>query len=969
MKKRLALLLSVAMAFSMFANVAFGADAAKTTQEKFDALKTQGVFNGYPDGSAGLEKEMTRGEFAKVLVKLFGLKEIHGTYSYKDKNYGAKNWAAPFIEAVTAEGLMQGKDLTKKIFDFNGKITIEEASKTLVSALKLEPVKDAQNNASAWAKGYFQAAVDAGLFSKDTNPKANATRSQLVEAAYAADELVKGPKVASYKVIDSKNVEFTMTDKEVVKVTLEKALEANKETEVKFQYKGKDVTAKVTYAVTSAQKIETVTADNYKELKIKFNGDVDARTAENVDNYKISNVSFESATLSADKSEVTLLAKEGNNTNLLPQQKEAKLEIKNVKNSDGSKTFNETIKFTAVDTQIPTVKEAKALGTKAFKVVFSEPVKSSTASNISNYKIDGKSISGYVKFTYPNVAFITTDISVGEHKLAVQGVEDFAGFKMIPADSTITVVEDTVAPEIVSAKAKDLTKVEIEFNESVKAVSKAYHTSTNRSAEKIEIKDNKVILTFEDKDKLGMGESTIYLEGVKDYSDNSANRNVKVTPELDTTRPTVFGVKSEVNGNNTELTVEFSKDVNKSDLENRDNYVLKNDKGEVYVGKGFDPKGHPINVPTYAKNDSNKELKNKVLIKSIGKLPAGKYTLEVAGIRDTAAIGNTMLPESIKVDVTETDTVKVSSAWYEIDGNDTVVTVQFNKEMARSGNGNARDINKYSYVVGSTYYPFPSKNAEINLIDAKTVRITVPTKDLVGLPATGLKGLDLRVANVADINDNYMTTSTKTIKAKGENTIEITSVKAIARDKVEIEFDGNIVYVDQTDFLFDGKTGVSSEPKFDDGKTKVEIKFDSDLFNADATNVKFATVASPKSEDSYNNKVEAVTTARAIKDGIKPKLSKETLTVAEATYVTVNFDENVDVYFTPEAFKVYVNGNDDVKAIGAVANGKSITIQLDKKLTAGDRVSVHMTNNANNKFVTDKSKNAAEDFDTQTTAK
>lgn len=254
MKKRLALLLSVAMAFSMFANVAFGADAAKTTQEKFDALKTQGVFNGYPDGSAGLEKDMTRAEFAKVLVKLFGLKEIHGEYSYKDKNYGAKNWAAPFIEAVTKEGLMQGKDLTKKIFDFNGKITVEEASKTLVTALKLTPVKDAQNNASAWAKEYFQAAVDAGLFSKDANPKANATRTQLVEAAYAADELVKGPKVASYKVIDSKNVEFTMTDKEVVKVTLEKALEANKETEVKFQYKGKDVTAKVTYAITAAQK-------------------------------------------------------------------------------------------------------------------------------------------------------------------------------------------------------------------------------------------------------------------------------------------------------------------------------------------------------------------------------------------------------------------------------------------------------------------------------------------------------------------------------------------------------------------------------------------------------------------------------------------------------------------------------------------------------------------------------------------
>nr|6CWM_A Chain A, Surface (S-) layer glycoprotein [Paenibacillus alvei]6CWN_A Chain A, Surface (S-) layer glycoprotein [Paenibacillus alvei]7SV5_A Chain A, Surface (S-) layer glycoprotein [Paenibacillus alvei]7SV5_B Chain B, Surface (S-) layer glycoprotein [Paenibacillus alvei] len=173
--------------------VAFGADAAKTTQEKFDALKEAGVFSGYPGTTdAKLGQDMTRAEFAKVLVKLFGLKEIHGQYSYKDKNYDAKNWAAPFIEAVTAEGLMQAKDLTKKIFDFNGKITVEEASKTLVTALKLEPVKDAQNKATDWAKGYFEAAVNAGLFSKDANPKANATRAQLVEAAFAADEMSKG---------------------------------------------------------------------------------------------------------------------------------------------------------------------------------------------------------------------------------------------------------------------------------------------------------------------------------------------------------------------------------------------------------------------------------------------------------------------------------------------------------------------------------------------------------------------------------------------------------------------------------------------------------------------------------------------------------------------------------------------------------------------------------------------------------
>ena len=174
--------------------------------------------------------------------------------------------------------------------------------------------------------------------------------------------------------------------------------------------------------------------------------------------------------------------------------------------------------------------EVKGLGTKAFKVVFSEPVKSTTASNISNYKIDGKAVSGWVKFTYPNVAFITTDIAVGEHTLSVQGVEDYANFKVSPTDVKFTVAEDTTAPEVVSVKTKDLTKVEVEFNESVKSVDKAYHTSSSKTADKVEIKDNVVILTFSTENKrLSVGENTIYLEGVRDYSDNSANRETKVT--------------------------------------------------------------------------------------------------------------------------------------------------------------------------------------------------------------------------------------------------------------------------------------------------------------------------------------------------------------------------------------------------------------------------------------------------------
>ncbi|KAF9140921.1 hypothetical protein BGX30_005785 [Mortierella sp. GBA39] len=187
------------MAFSMFASVAFG-DTAVTPQQKFDALAAKG--------------------------------------------YDAKNWAVPYIEAVTAAGIMQGQDNVKKIFNYNGKVTIQEMATVLTRALKLEIPANPNNNAADWAKGYVQAAIDKGLISKDANFKANASRSQLVEAAYAIDQATN--ITFTYKVVDPSNVEFTLSTGEVVKVKLDKPLEANKETEVKFKdAAGNEYTAKL----------------------------------------------------------------------------------------------------------------------------------------------------------------------------------------------------------------------------------------------------------------------------------------------------------------------------------------------------------------------------------------------------------------------------------------------------------------------------------------------------------------------------------------------------------------------------------------------------------------------------------------------------------------------------------------------------------------------------------------------------
>ncbi|WP_354481097.1 S-layer homology domain-containing protein [Paenibacillus sp. PvP094] len=970
MKKILSVALSTAMAFSMFASVAFG-DTAVTPQQQFDALKAKGIFNGYPDGTAGLDKEMTRAEFAKVITKLLGLKEITGVYSYNDKNYNAKNWAAPYIEAVTAAGIMEGKNVEKKIFDFNGKVTIAEMATILTRALDLEIPTETNNNAAAWAKGYVQAAINAGLIDANANFGANASRELLVGAAYSIDQ-AQSLKVESYTVSEAgKVVEFKISDGETVKVTLDKALEANKETEVKFTYKDKEFTEKVTYVVTAATKIEGATASNYKELVVKFDGEVDATTAENTANYTVSGRTFESATLSADKKSVTLLVSE--NTGNLPQQRDTNLVVKGVKNATATKTFDETVKFTAVDTQLPEVKSVQGLGTKALRVEFSEPVTSATAGNLANYKVNGQAISGFVKYTYPNIAFITTDLPVGEHTLTVSGVKDFAGFSASTAESKFTIAEDTTAPEITKITTNDLKKVVVEFNEPVKSVSSAYQTSSNKSAT-VSIKDNVVTLTFSDANRLSLGESTVYLNGVTDYSNNSADRNAKVTPELDTIRPTVTGVTSKAVDGKTELTVEFSEKISTEDYNKVDNYVLKDSAGKIYTGKGFTTKGNPSVAPKYVVDKNGKLDETKVVLTSVGgTLPAGNYTLEVSGVRDQAAIGNTIIPQSVPFTLTQTGALEANAAWFNDDvaNNEYQVYVQFNRPVATSGNGNALDVNKYDYVVtNATYKPFPASSTTVQLYNANTVLLTV-SKDDVNLNGA----TDLRVVNVADTNGNFVNGGTVKFTSQNESTVGVVtdSVYAKAQNKVEVKFDGELTFVNKDDFKFagtDSDFNITNQSVVD-GKSVVEFTFVKDTAIPYNSGLTLATVAKEdiKSTDSVGRKLKALASTPVL-DGIKPVFAKDSkdangasnAITANGNKVTLKFTEIVKSNFTPAAYVVVVDGT-KVNVTNAEANGSdTLTLTLDKAVSAGQLVEVELVNNSTGSFVTDVANNAAENF-------
>lgn len=980
MKKILSIALSTAMAFSMFASVAFGADAKLTTEDKYKALKEAGVFDGYTDGSAGLDQKMTRAQFAKIVAKVLSLEEDKAAASvYADIK--DNNWAAGFIGAVTKAGLMEGSNSAKykgkKAFGYTDDVTVEQLAKVLVLALKLEVPASSDVNASAWAKGYVAAAVKAGLIPADATFKAPALRSLLVDAAYQAREIIETSKITyEVKIIDANNIEVTFSDAKdkPEKVKLEKALEANKETVVKVPHNGKEFDVKVNYVITAATKIQSVSADNLKEIVVKFDGDIDEASATAKYNYTLDGFTIDSITLAADKKSVTLLLENGL-VNTLNQQKEYDLVVKGVKNSDKSKTFDDKIKFKPVDVTLPVVKEVVGLGTKAFKVVFSEPVKDTTVNTSSNFNVDGKIVSGSVKFSYPNIAIVSTELAIGEHKLTVSNVEDFAGFKVLPQEMSFSVAEDKLAPEVVSAKTKDLRKVEIEFNETIKSVSKAYHTSTSRDAKKITIKDNKVTVEFDKEKQLSLGENTIYLEGVSDYSNNSANREAKVTPELDNERPTVVYVKAESTDSDSKhkITFQFSKDVEDADVKKKENITLKDKDGKVVNGRGFQD-GHPVSPPKAI--DGTKKYE----ITTFSKLDSGKYTLEISGIRDMAAVANTMVPYTTTIDINDANRPVISSAWYKQTPvglkYETEIYVQYDKPMAVDGSGNVRDINKYNYskTVGSaTYLPMPN-NSTIDMVDDKTVRITLPRSEdskIVENPDSDVFGL--RITNVADTKGNFISGSLQTTNVEAYKNLKIRVEKAEATDKdtVKVTFNKLLTNVNASDFYAANKALTVSSEDTKDGKSVVTFKTadGSKPFGADPSNQAFE-VRTSNSQNAFGIPVQ--TGSINLIDKIAPEIKKGSMkvvksrSVADAVYynLTVTFDEPLIVTDNKSAFTVRVKG-DDSKGVSNVTpvNGlDTFTIEFWVKnaISVGETVEFYLqSHNVDSKIVTDINGNAA----------
>jgi len=791
---------SAALVASAVAPVASAADfkdtKGNTHEPAIDALSDAGVISGYPDGTFLPNKTLTRSDVVKMMGKLLVSlgKEVPTDYKtnprFTDQTSKTNDELLKYSALVKDNGVFNG--LENGSLDAAGDITRENMALVLVRAY------DAIN------KTDLVAHVKEQEFKKDVTDLATAK----AEARPYIDVL------DFYDITNPVNPTFNPKD------TTTRGQFAS------FLFKTTAVEAPGE-KVTTATKVESVTATNLKEVVVAFDGTVDKTTAGDADYYSIvdgsnNDKAIKTAKVSEDLKSVTLTLDTGVE---FANQEDYELSFDNVKAGDKVLSVKDYA-FTPVDAALPVATSVTALGNKTVKITFSEPIE---VANTSHFLIDGNAVIGSTDIVGNTVILRTySALSNGEHKVEVKNVEDFFGLKSLTKEFTFNVVEDVTAPTISSVENATFEKVTLKFSEAIDPATvnpTSFHWldgTTKKYANKVSaLSDDTFLIEFSSDNKLVYA-TNLFVTGARDYSGNAiaADAKIQVTPVIDQTRPEVSS--SSLNDARNEVTIKFNKALNEASAEKAENYVIKDADGKE-VSK----------LKTAVLGSDNKT----VTVSLVQALSQGKtYTLEVSSVSDNTTLKNVMMPYSKSLVVGDktgptAGDVNVTRNYNTATGANSIY-VNFPEVMAVSGDGSIVEKAKYMYFDGA-WKALPS-GARINVTsDGKSAVITFPSN--IGVNTVS----KVRVQLVKDAAGNHMQPLTDDFDVENAENAVLQSVEATATNKVVLKFNQNILAntVSANDFTVNAggnKLNVVSAEATDDKEITLTLADNSKL-NQNAT--------------------------------------------------------------------------------------------------------------------------------------
>jgi len=397
---------------------------------------------------------------------------------------------------------------------------------------------------------------------------------------------------------------------------------------------------------------------------------------------------------------------------------------------------------------------------------------------------------------------LTSSLAVGDHKLTVKNVKDFAGFPIASKEFDIKVVSDTAAPQVTSVKVLNKELVQVVFSEPVSSlgtiningVNIASYTSTTKTdAAKLntgEYMKSADGLTYTFRLGSAIGADAL-LNGIKldyinttDVEGNKVASKVEVAAEVsdDTTTPTATAQLIAAD--------DTTRGLNKGDIL----ITFSEEMSTVPTVELKDKDGNNVNVGTINFAATSTFGYKKVIVipastTGLNNVDGGTYTITVKGAKDNGLRQKPMADTTASLTAVDTKRPTVTGVVLKnatgtvSSSNPDEVTIYFSEAMDKSSIENK---DNYLFAANGSTYKLLSQESSVVSVkaadDNKSVTIKFSTDLASGTPKFKFLGIKDANGNAnSDLTTEY-TVSTPVVLTASDLSFEL-----VAKDEVKVK--------------------------------------------------------------------------------------------------------------------------------------------------------------------------------------
>jgi len=987
LKKLLAVVLTVVMIASMMVP----ALAANTYEAEALKLQSIGMFAGEP-ADLKLEEGVTRIQGLAFAIRAAGVEadafamtdeEVATILDTYVDGADVPEWGRKYAAYAIKNGITVGVSATEKKF-----AALDPISGTSFLVFLM---KAGMGYADVTTATVVEASVEAGILTAGQaaqfGAKAALIRDDAAAILYGA--AMYGENADGQKFIDALIESGFVKEEDAIKAGFKEDPKAG-ELAVKDVEVLNLLQVKVTFNQNVKGNDEVEDADNYwfendkgKDLKFDYGSgdgeDVDVITVRVEDNEAILTVGYEA----------------GGNYYYFPLDNQTEAVLKISEDITGEE-LDFDIEFEDFD--VPEILDAEVIGENDIKVTFSEPIWNGDRSNFKVESADGRTTYRVTRVTWAK-AFTEAFIEVGkdfkdgdEIVLKVDGkLEDAADFNVKAQEFELVVEVDDRDIEVVDYRNATEEGVTLILNKDVEledgsfyaydasGLEDFYHTNSKNEAIEVIIDGNEIEINFDEDSELPEGTAYVYIrnEALVDLWGNENDTiRVKIQVDADTTAPEVEEIEIDAAGRT--ITIEFDQKLDEKSAEKKENYVILDSKKDEADAQ----------VRSATLGGTGAKADRVVTLRLDGELSAGKYFIEIDGVKDTNNNATDALLEEFEVESGAIDleldptgdvelTVYVDNDDYnkyygkvggtEDDGEYTeyIIVVDYNRAMEVGDTRySIENLDNYSvrFAGDSKLYTLTALDDESNY----DVDISVDKGDAVVEIIIEIDNdekhhelTELVISRVADSTgvlsvQPSKTYSPLTIVTEGARTGDLTvkNVKAIDTETVEIEFNKDIDDLEADDFTIrtkDTHVNLTGAIRLGSDDDKIIIKLDEELKD-DATfggkKLELVVRANSQTSTVYNEKLDAAGFKVDVKDGINPTFDEDkedetegiadgykVVTTGSTIDITLYFTEDLDDTAVPAAVAstFVIKADDDT--LKFVSDGNNLGSEGDHKYT------------------------------------